>query len=167
MLKNLLSKQFVILVRSFQICIYLLQTILLQTKLNFNRACNLKKIVYFLLSFFVLMSWKWFHYAFINTFLWMFFLSFLIFILVVTWKNIWIWSFKWLDICHKILQKLCNNMQQLLIQNSCKNQTVCFFTCITADTNVTRCTLTNINIDLVHTTSMYTGRTFTFVYIFG
>lgn len=73
MLKNLLSKQFVILVRSFQICIYLLQTILLQTKLNFNRACNLKKIVYFLLSFFVLMSWKWLHYAFINTFLWMFF----------------------------------------------------------------------------------------------
>lgn len=52
MLKNLLSKQFVILVRSFQICIYLLQTILLQTKLNFNRACNIKKIVYFLLSFF-------------------------------------------------------------------------------------------------------------------
>lgn len=74
MLKNLLSKQFVILVRSFQICIYLLQTILLQTKLNFNRACNLKKIVYFLLSFFVLMSWKWLHYAFINTFLWMFFI---------------------------------------------------------------------------------------------
>lgn len=73
MLKNLLSKQFVILVRSFQICIYLLQTILLQTKLNFNRACNIKKIVYFLLSFFVLMSWKWLHYAFINTFLWMFF----------------------------------------------------------------------------------------------
>lgn len=63
MLKNLLSKQFVILVRSFQICIYLLQTILLQTKLNFNRACNIKKIVYFLLSFFVLMSWKWLHYA--------------------------------------------------------------------------------------------------------
>lgn len=74
MLKNLLSKQFVILVRSFQICIYLLQTILLQTKLNFNRACNIKKIVYFLLSFFVLMSWKWLHYAFINTFLWMFFI---------------------------------------------------------------------------------------------
>lgn len=73
MLKNLLSKQFVILVRSFQICIYLLQTILLQTKLNFNRAYNIKKIVYFLLSFFVLMSWKWLHYAFINTFLWMFF----------------------------------------------------------------------------------------------
>lgn len=73
MLKNLLSKQFVILVRSFQICIYLLQTILLQTKLNFNRPCNIKKIVYFLLSFFVLMSWKWLHYAFINTFLWMFF----------------------------------------------------------------------------------------------
>lgn len=131
-----------------------------------------KKIVYFLLSFFVLMSWKWLHYAFINTFLWMFFLSFLIFILVVTWKKIFgydivFMSFKWLDICHKILQKLCNNMQQLLIQNSCKNQTVCFFTCITADANVTRCTLTNISIDLVHTTSMYTGRTFTFVYIFG
>lgn len=74
MLKNLLSKQFVILVLSFQICIYLLQTILLQTKLNFNRACNIKKILYFLLSFFVLMSWKWLHYAFINTFLWMFFI---------------------------------------------------------------------------------------------
>lgn len=136
-------------------------------QIEFQSSMQYKKIVYFLLSFFVLMSWKWFHYAFINTSSECFFLSFLIFILVVTWKNIWIWSFKWLDICHKILQKLCNNMQQLLIQNSCKNQTVCFFTCITADTNVTRCTLTNISIDLVHTTSMYTGRTFTFVYIFG
>lgn len=47
MLKNLLSKQFVILVRSFQICIYLLQTILLQTKLNFNRACNIKNSIFF------------------------------------------------------------------------------------------------------------------------